>query len=75
MDKKTNRPITAVVANQKGEIFELEGYAAAGMAGFSLAPLKVKETVNMPYGSELMYLPNRKPVLFNIKTKPKKYPY
>ena len=67
--KKTNNPITAIVANQKGEIFELEGYAAAGMAGSSLAPLNVKETVNLPYGSELMYLPNRKPVLFNIKTK------
>ncbi|QTA91827.1 radical SAM protein [Desulfonema magnum] len=58
--------ITAVVANPNGEIFELEGYAASGMAGSSLALLTHKNTVNMPYGGELMFLPDRLPVLYNM---------
>ena len=60
--------LTALVANQAGEIFELDGYAAVGMAGPWLEPLSQEQTCNMPYGSELMYLPDRKPVLLNINT-------
>ena len=60
--------LTALVANQAGEIFELEGYAAVGMAGTRLEPLSWNLTCSMPYGSELMYLPDRKPILLNIKT-------
>jgi pyruvate-formate lyase-activating enzyme len=60
--------LTALVADQAGEIFELDGYAAVGMAGTWLEPLSREQTCNMPYGSELMYLPDRKPVLLNIKT-------
>ncbi len=59
--------ITAVVANKNGEIFELKGYAAVGMSGTALVPLTTGETVNMPFGSELMFLPDRKPVLYNLK--------
>ena len=66
---RANSPLlTALVADQTGEIFELDGYAAAGMAGLWLEPLSQEQTCNMPYGSELMYLPDRKPVLLNIKT-------
>ena len=53
----TNSFLTAVVANQAGEIFELEGYAAVGMEDSLLSPLKAANTRKMPYGSELMYLP------------------
>ena len=60
--------LTALVANQTGEIFELDGYAAVGMAGPRLEPLAKEQTCTMPYGSELMYLPDRQPVLLNIKT-------
>ena len=60
--------LTALVANQAGEIFELDGYAAVGMAGALLEPLSKDQTSRMPYGSELMYLPGRKPVLLNINT-------
>jgi molybdenum cofactor biosynthesis enzyme MoaA len=60
--------LTALVANQAGEIFELDGYAAVGMAGPFLEPLTKEQTCSMPDGSELMYLPDRKPVLLNIKT-------
>jgi pyruvate-formate lyase-activating enzyme len=60
--------LTALVANQAGEIFELDGYAAVGMAGPLMEPLSKEQTCRMPYGSELMYLPDRKPVLLNINT-------
>ena len=60
--------LTALVADQAGEIFELDGYAAVGMAGPRLEPLSRAQTCDMPSGSELMYLPDRKPVLLNIKT-------
>lgn len=62
-----NSLIRAVVANNKGEIFDLEGYAAVGMADASLVPLTVDKTINMPHGGELMFLPRRIPVLYNIR--------
>ncbi|MDM8550223.1 radical SAM protein [Desulfobacterales bacterium HSG2] len=58
--------ITAIVANQKGEIFDLEGYAAVGMAGSSFTRLTMEETLAMPHGGEMMFLPDRSPVLFNM---------
>ncbi len=60
--------LTALVASEAGEIFELDGYAAVGMAGAKLAPLTVAQTRRLPFGSELMLLPDRKPVLLNIDT-------
>ena len=67
--QQTNRMLTALVANHKGEIFELDGYAAVGMHGRQLAPLSMNNTAPLPFGSELMYLPDRFPVLFNIRRK------
>jgi pyruvate-formate lyase-activating enzyme len=58
--------ITAVAADAKGEILEIDGYAAVGMAGTRLVPLTRKNTVNMPHGGELMLLPDRRPILYNI---------
>jgi len=63
------RLLTAVVAGPQGEIFELNGYAAVGMAGALRVPLSVEETIPLPYGSELMFLPDRKPVLCNLRTR------
>lgn len=60
--------LTALVANQAGEIFELNGYAPVGMSGRSLEPLSVEQTLDLPHGSELMYLPHRFPILFNRHT-------
>ncbi|MGD2038616.1 MAG: radical SAM protein, partial [Desulfobacterales bacterium] len=57
--------LTALVANADGEIFELEGYAALGMAGDTKIPLTLENTCNIPYGSEMMFLPERRPVLFS----------
>jgi len=59
--------LTALVANAGGEIFELEGYAAVGMSDSELTPLTVEGTRRIPYGSELMYLPQRKPVLWSLE--------
>jgi len=63
---KKTKLLTAVVANQAGEIFDLKGYAALGMAGPLLVPLSVDNTIPMPYGGELMFLPDRSPTLYNI---------
>jgi pyruvate-formate lyase-activating enzyme len=60
--------LTALVANAAGEIFELDGFAAVGMAGATQIPLTLKNTRSMPFGSELMYLPERSPVLFNLNS-------
>lgn len=58
--------ITALVADAKGAILELEGFGAVGMAGEALHPLSFHETRPMPAGSELMYLPDRIPVLLDM---------
>ncbi len=63
-----NKRLSALVANMAGEIFELDGYAAVGMAGATQIPLTLKNTRDMPFGSELMYLPDRRPILFNTRT-------
>lgn len=65
--KRTRRYITAVVANGAGEIFELDGYAAVGADGPIVAPLGVVQTLNLPHGSELMYLPDRVPLLYDLR--------
>jgi pyruvate-formate lyase-activating enzyme len=58
--------LTAVVADSRGRIFDLPGYVAVGMAGEELTPLTRGQTIGMPFGSELMYLPDRAPVLLNL---------
>jgi pyruvate-formate lyase-activating enzyme len=58
--------LRALVADADGRIFDLPGYAAVGMAGEDLVPLAREHTIGMPFGSELMYLPDRVPVLFNL---------
>jgi pyruvate-formate lyase-activating enzyme len=64
---KNNTFLTAVAANEAGEIFELDGYAAVGMAGAVFEPLSVKNTLPMPHGSELMRLPDRLPIAYHIR--------
>ncbi|MBW2654898.1 MAG: radical SAM protein, partial [Deltaproteobacteria bacterium] len=54
------------MAAENGNIFELEGYGAAGMSGNMPVVLKKDKTVSMPHGSELMMLPKRKPIVYNI---------
>ncbi len=65
--KNRSKFVTAVIADHNGNIFELEGYAAVGMAGRSFSPLTADMTIQMPFGGEMMFLPDRRPVLYNIK--------
>ena len=54
------------MAAENGDIFELEGYGAVGMSNNTPVVLKKEKTLPMPHGSELMMLPQRKPVVYNI---------
>ncbi len=60
--------LTAVVAAENGEIFELDGYGAVGMSGDKFTILTKAATCDMPHGSELMMLPHRRPLVFNVVT-------
>jgi pyruvate-formate lyase-activating enzyme len=60
--------LTALVANADGEILDLEGYAAVGMDGPILAPLTTRTARRMPHGSEFMFLPDRRPVVYDLET-------
>ncbi|WDP91790.1 MAG: radical SAM protein [Desulfobacter sp.] len=60
--------LTAVAAGENGEIFELEGYGAVGMSGDQYHILTKTNSCDMPHGSELMLLPHRKVVVFNLMT-------
>lgn len=62
------RYVTALVSNSRGEFFDLEGYAAVGMAGGRLVPLVHDETIDMPAGSEHLFLPERRPIVYDIAT-------
>jgi pyruvate-formate lyase-activating enzyme len=64
---KRNKFVTAVVSNKAGEIFDLDGYAAVGMAASALVPLTLDDTIQIPFGGELMLMPDRNPLLYNIK--------
>jgi pyruvate-formate lyase-activating enzyme len=68
--KKNSTPqyVTALAADAQGEIFELEGFAAVGMANSEFIPLTKRNTLAMPYGGELMLLPKRRPVVFDLET-------
>lgn len=59
--------VTALAADKDGNVFDMEGYAAAGWRGGKLAALEKKDMIRTPFGSEVMFLPDRKPVLFNIE--------
>lgn len=65
--RHSSRRIDAVVANSKGEIMELSGYGAVGMDGAVQDRLTVENTVALPYGGELMYLPDRVPLVYNYR--------
>ncbi|MGD8667007.1 MAG: radical SAM protein [Desulfobacterales bacterium] len=60
--------LKALVADEHGDIFELDDYAALGTGGATPVPLTLKNTRILPYGSELMYLPQRRPVLLNLQS-------
>lgn len=68
--RSSNAPemLAAVVANARGEIFDLDGYAAVGADGETHTTLSAGQTIDMPHGSELMFLPDRVPILMDLAT-------
>lgn len=64
----TSMFLEPVVANRAGDIFELKGFGAVGMDGTSPALMTRSHTIEMPFGSELMMLPDRIPLVFNRRT-------
>jgi len=55
-----------LVADETGQIFELEGYNAVGCSGpdqFDI--LTTQNTIEIPYGSEMMFLPDRFPIIYH----------
>ncbi len=67
MHDEGQRFVTAVVANGAGEIFDLAGYAAVGADGPLQMPLSPAQTQNLPHGSELMFLPDRVPLVYDLR--------
>ncbi len=66
--RKPPEGLNAIVANAKGEIFDLEGYAAVGTDGPERSLLTTANTIALPHGSELMRLPERVPLLMDLET-------
>ncbi len=65
--KRGSQRVLALVANAAGEIMELSGYGAVGMDGALQVPLTRENTVELPYGGELMYLPDRIPLVYDFR--------
>jgi len=65
MPREGRQFVKAVVATREGEFFDLDDYAAVGMAGSKLVPLVKPDTINLPYGSEHLFLPDRRPIVYN----------
>lgn len=61
-----NLPLAPLVADAKGNIFELDGYGAAAMSGETPVMLTHGTSITIPHGSELMMLPNRYPLVYNF---------
>lgn len=51
--------ITALYADERGEIFDLPGYGGVGRLGDAVVELKKEDLIPLPEGSDLMFLPGR----------------
>ena len=65
--------ITALYADERGEIYDAPGYRAVARVGGLVAELKSEDMIPLPEGAELMYLPGR-PALMARKGKFKPWP-
>lgn len=57
-----------LVSDSEGNIFENKSCYVTGRVGFGNSHIPKEEFIELPEGSELFYLPGRKPVGINIKT-------
>ena len=51
--------ITALYADENGEIFDAPGFSALGRIGWEHVPLKREDLVPLPESADLMFLPHR----------------
>lgn len=56
--------ITAVYADERGEIFDCPGVAAAAQIGNQYVLVQEEDLIELPEGADLMFLPGRKAVGF-----------
>lgn len=63
-DKKSGKQyeITALYADENGEIFDAPGMGAVGRVGQELRALTPSDLIPLPEGADLMYLPQRQAV-------------
>jgi len=57
-----------LVSDYKGNIYENKNYFAVGRAGNEFLKLQNTDFIEMPYGSDMFYLPDRQPVGQNVIT-------
>ncbi|MBW1988414.1 MAG: radical SAM protein [Deltaproteobacteria bacterium] len=57
--------VAALAAGPGGEVFDLPGYFACGAAGDLLRPLEKADVLPLPHGSEILFLPDRSPVVWD----------
>ena len=57
-----------LVCDKKGNIFEDTAYYTVGKAGNKIVKLLSSDFIELPFGSDMFFLPGRNPVGLNIKT-------
>jgi pyruvate-formate lyase-activating enzyme len=58
-----------LISDEKGNFFEDTRYMVVGRSGFYNKLLYKEDFIELPYGSDIFYLPERKPYGLNSKTK------
>jgi pyruvate-formate lyase-activating enzyme len=57
-----------LASDEKGNFFEDTCYRVVGRSGNDFCVLKKEDFIELPFGSDIFFLPGRKPVGLNIKT-------
>lgn len=57
-----------VFADAEGNIFEDTRYEAVGRSGYNVYPLSPEDFIEVPFGSDMLTLPGRRPYGLNIET-------
>ncbi len=57
-----------LASDEKGNFFEDTRYRVVGRSGKDFCVLKKEDFIELPFGSDIFFLPGRKPVGLNIKT-------
>ncbi|MFM7309281.1 MAG: hypothetical protein ACKOZY_01625, partial [Flavobacteriales bacterium] len=57
-----------VFADAEGNIFEDTRYEAVGRSGYDVSPLSPEDFIELPFGSDLLTLPGRRPYGLHIES-------